>query len=193
MKLSTKDMTLIAVFTALTAIGAQLSLPTDPVPFTLQVLFCMYSGVLLGSKKGALSQILYVLIGLVGIPVFAGFKGGIQTAMSPTFGYLLGFIVCSYVVGKIIESFKEVNILKLALATISGLLVVYIIGVPYLYLILNKVVNSPITFSQAVKTGFSVFIIQDLIKCAIVSVTSLAIIPALKRSGYFKVKDKAVN
>lgn len=193
MKSNTRDMTLIAMFVALTAIGAQLSLPTEPAPFTLQVLFCMYSGVFLGSKKGAMSQILYVLIGLIGIPVFAGFKGGIQTAISPTFGYLLGFIVCSFVVGKITENFREINIFKLGLATVSGLLVVYVIGVPYLYLILNKVVNSPITFPQAIKAGFSVFIIQDLIKCAIVSVSSVAIIPALRKSGYIKIKDEAVN
>lgn len=193
MKLSTKDLTLISMFAALTAIGAQLSIPTQPVPFTLQILFCMYSGILLGSKRGAMSQILYVVLGLVGLPIFAGFKGGIQTAISPTFGYLLGFIVCSYVVGRITEGFKETNLFKLSLATISGLFVVYLIGVPYLYLILNKVVNSPITFSQAIKAGFSVFVIQDLIKCAIVAVTSLAIIPALKKAGLINLDVKVIN
>ncbi len=193
MKLSTRDMTLIAMFAALTAIGAQLSLPTDPVPFTLQILFCMYSGILLGSKKGAMSQILYVILGLVGLPIFAGFKGGLQMVVSPTFGYLLGFIVCSYVIGLITERLKEVNLLKLSLATVTGLFVVYLIGVPYLYLILNKVVNSPMTFPQTIKAGFSVFVVQDLIKCAIASVSSLAIIPALKRAGFLKLDNKAVN
>lgn len=193
MKLSTRDMTLIAMFAALTAIGAQLSLPTEPAPFTLQILFCMYSGILLGSKKGAMSQILYVTLGLVGLPIFAGFKGGIQMVVSPTFGYLLGFILCSYVIGLITERLKDVNLLKLSLATVTGLFVVYIVGVPYLYLILNKVVNSPMTFPQAIKAGFSVFIVQDLIKCGIVAVSSLAIIPALKRAGFLKLETKAVN
>lgn len=193
MKLSTKDLTLISMFTALTAVGAQLSIPTQPVPFTLQILFCMYSGILLGAKKGALSQILYVLLGLIGLPIFSGFKGGIQTVLSPTFGYLLGFIVCAYVIGKITERFKDITLFKLSLTTVSGLLVVYLVGVPYLYLILNNVVNSPITFSQAIATGFSVFIVQDLIKCAIVSVSSLAIIPALKRAGYVNLHTKDAN
>lgn len=193
MKLSTRDLTLISMFAALTAVGAQLSLPTQPVPFTLQILFCMYSGVLLGAKKAALSQILYVSLGLIGLPIFSGFKGGIQTILSPTFGYLLGFIVCAYVVGKITEQFKDINLFKLSLATVSGLLVVYLMGVPYLYLILNNVVNSPITFPQAITTGFSVFIIQDLIKCAIVSVSSLAIVPALKKAGYLNLHAKDVK
>lgn len=187
MNLSTKDLTLIAMFAALTAVGAQLSIPTQPVPFTLQILFSMYAGILLGAKKGALSQIIYVVLGLIGLPIFAGFSGGLQTVLSPTFGYLLGFIACAYVIGLITERFKDVNLFKLSLATVSGLFVVYLIGVPYLYLILNKVVNSPTTFTQAIAAGFSVFVIQDLIKCAIVAVSSLAIIPALKKAGYFKL------
>ena len=193
MKINTRDMVLIAMFAALTAIGAQLSIPTEPIPFTLQVLFCMYSGLLLGSKKGAFSQILYVLLGLAGLPIFAGGNGGPSIIISPTFGYLLGFIACAYVSGKIIENFKEVNILKIALATVSGLLVVYIVALPYLYLILTKVMNSPTTLNGIVKTGFLAFLGQDLVKCAIVSATSILIIPALRKLGYLEVKKEAVN
>lgn len=188
--MKTRNMILISMFAALTAIGAQISIPTKPVPFTLQVLFCIYSGILLGSKRGAMSQIVYVLLGLAGLPIFAEGKGGIAVAAGPTFGYLLGFIVCSYVAGKIMERFKEINLAKLILASVSGLLVVYIIGIPYLYLILNNVLNVPTTFGAAMKGGFYPFILQDLGICVIISVTSLKIVPILRKAGYLERDEK---
>lgn len=191
--MKTKDMVLIAMFTALTAIGAQLSIPLKPVPFTLQILFCMYSGILLGAKRGAISQIVYVLLGLMGLPIFAGAKGGPGMIMSPTFGYLLGFIACSFVVGLISERIKKKNIIKLLVATLSGLSVVYIIGVPYLYIILNYVLGVETTVTGAIKTGFVVFLAQDLIKCAIVAASSLVIIPILSRAGFIEQSKKIVN
>ncbi len=191
--MKTKDMVLIAMFTALTAIGAQLSIPLKPVPFTLQVLFCMYSGILLGAKRGAISQIVYVLLGLMGLPIFAGAKGGPGMIASPTFGYLLGFIACSFVVGLISERFKNKNLIKLLVATLSGLAVVYIIGVPYLYLILNYVLGVQTTLTGAIKTGFVVFLAQDLIKCVIVAGSSLVIIPILSRAGFIEQNKKIVN
>lgn len=191
--MKTKDMVLIAMFTALTAIGAQLSIPIKPVPFTLQVLFCMYSGILLGAKRGALSQIIYVALGLMGLPIFSGAKGGPGVIMSPTFGYLIGFIACSFVIGLISERFKSNNMIKLLGATLAGLSVVYIIGVPYLYLILNYVLGVSTTVSGAIKTGFLMSIAQDLIKCGIVAASSTAIIPILSRSGFINRIDKITN
>ena len=188
--MKTRDMILISMFAALTAIGAQIAIPTKPVPFTLQVLFCIYSGILLGSKRGAMSQIIYVLLGLAGLPIFAEGKGGIAVAAGPTFGYLIGFIVCSYVAGKIMERFKNINLPKLILASVSGLLVIYIIAVPYLYLILNNVLNIPTTFSTAMKGGFLPFIIQDLGICVLISITSLKIVPALRKAGYLERDEK---
>ena len=72
MKISAKELSLISMFTALTAIGAFISFPVGPVPITLQSLFVILSGLVLGSKLGALSQLVYILLGLVGIPIFAG-------------------------------------------------------------------------------------------------------------------------
>ena len=188
--MKTRNMILISMFAALTAIGAQISIPTKPVPFTLQVLFCIYSGILLGSKRGAMSQIVYVLLGLAGLPIFAEGKGGLSAIASPTFGYLIGFIVCSYVAGKIMERFKVINLSKLLLASVSGLLVVYIIGIAYLYLILNNVLNVATTFNGAMKLGFYPFILQDLAICVIISVTSLKLVPALRKAGYQERDEK---
>lgn len=185
MKLTTRDMILIALFAALTAIGGFLKIPTPVVPFTLQILFCAYAGAFLGSRKGMLSQLLYVLIGLAGIPIFTE-GGGFAYVFKPTFGYVLGFVLCAYIIGKIIETAKEIKFTRIFVASLSGLASVYVIGVPYLYFMINRVAEAPITFSAAIKIGLIPFIVQDLIKCIIVAITAVKIVPILIKSGYIK-------
>ncbi|SCG82806.1 putative biotin biosynthesis protein BioY [Proteiniborus sp. DW1] len=187
MKLKTRDMILIALFTALTAIGGFLKIPTPVVPFTLQVFFCVYAGIFLGSRKGMLSQLLYVLIGLGGVPVFTE-GGGFAYIFKPTFGYILGFILCAYITGKVTESFKELKFTNIFIASFVGLASVYVIGVPYLYLMINRVAETPITFSAAIKMGLVPFLVHDLIKCIIVTVTAAKILPVLGRLGYITKK-----
>ena len=87
----TRNMVLAALFAALTAIGAFLQIPTGTVPITLQFLFTALAGLLLGWKWGAISQLLYVGIGLLGLPVFTQ-GGGIGYVLQPSFGFLLGLI-----------------------------------------------------------------------------------------------------
>lgn len=188
MKITTKNMILTAFFAGLTAVGAVLvKIPIGPVPFTLQVLFTTLSGVILGAKLGALSQIVYVLMGLVGLPVFAGGIGGISHIFSPTFGYLIGFILGAYVIGKIVERQKEINFFTLFVATLAGLFVIYAVGFPYLYIILSKVNNLDVTFYGVLKSGVLVFIPGDLIKCLLTSLLGIKVIPILKREI---LKDK---
>ncbi len=187
--MKTKDMILVSMFTALTAIGAFISLPTQPVPFTLQSLFCIYSGILLGSKRGALSQVVYVLLGLAGAPIFAGGKGGISVISSPTFGFILGFILCSYVAWKITERFETISILKLLFATSCVTLALYAIGAPIFYLIFKTI--TPTTFNGAMKLAVYPFLPNDLIKIVLVSVTSFKVIPILRKAGYLSIaKEK---
>jgi biotin transport system substrate-specific component len=92
-----------ALFGALTAIGAFIVIPLQPVPITLQSLFTCLAGILLGSSVGAMSQIVYVLLGIIGLPVFAGGKAGIGVLLGPTGGYLLGFIAAALVIGQIVR------------------------------------------------------------------------------------------
>lgn len=187
MRSKTRDMILIALFAALTAIGGFLKIPTPVVPFTLQVLFCAYAGAFLGSRNGMLSQLLYVLIGLAGIPIFTE-GGGFSYVFKPTFGYILGFILCAYIIGKITETAKEIKFTRIFVASLSGLASVYAIGVPYLYFMINRVAEAPITFSAAIKMGLVPFIVQDLIKCVIVTVTAVKTLPILGRLGYVAKK-----
>ncbi|MGY0373787.1 biotin transporter BioY [Clostridium sp. JNZ J1-5] len=179
MKVRTKDMILVSFFTALTAVGAFIKIPLSPAPITLQFLFTALAGVMLGSRLGALSQIIYVLLGLAGVPVFTK-PGGLSYIFEPTFGYLIGFIVGAYVIGKISESIRDINFLKLFLASFLGVVVIYIIGVPYLYIILKHVANANITFSSAAKSGFLIFLPGDLLKCIITALIGTKVIPLIK-------------
>ncbi|HCD71273.1 MAG TPA: BioY family transporter, partial [Thermovirga lienii] len=88
MRFTPKTMVLAAMFAVLTTVGAYIRVPMPVVPFTLQTAFVLLAGVLLGSRIGALSQVLYIIIGLLGLPVFAGGAGGLQTVFRPTFGFL---------------------------------------------------------------------------------------------------------
>ena len=183
MKLKTKDMTLVSLFTALTIIGTLISIPIGPVPITLQLLFIILGAVVLGSKLGALSQVIYVALGLAGLPIFAGATGGVSKVISPTFGYLIGYIIAAFVIGKIIECSSEVTFFKIFIAGSIGIIVVYFIGVPYLYVILKIFMGKNISFLYAINIGLVLFIPGDLAKVIVVSFIGMKLIPKLKSAG----------
>ncbi|MCG4586216.1 biotin transporter BioY, partial [Anaerosalibacter bizertensis] len=177
MKISTRDMVLVSLFTALTAIGAFLSIPLGNVPISLQSLFTILSGLILGAKLGSLSQLIYVILGLAGVKIFAGFSGGPQSIFSPSFGFLIGFIFASYIVGFISHRNKDFTFKKMFLATLAGTLVIYAFGVPYMYFILNNVLVKEISFITALKTGCIIFLPGDILKCFVSSYVATKIVP----------------
>lgn len=183
MKISIRQMILVALFAALTAIGAFIQIPLGTVPVTMQFLFTALAGVMLGAKLGAMSQFIYVLIGLVGVPVFAGGTGGFEVVYKPSFGYLIGFIIGAYVIGKIAESKEKPGFMILFIAAIAGIAVIYTVGVPYLYFIMKNVIGKNITFMTALKAGMIIFIPGDMIKCLIAAVLGTKVIPAVSREG----------
>ena len=97
----------IAGFAIATAVGARVEIPHQPVPYTLQTFFVLLAGALLGKRNGAVSQFLYLSMGLVGLPVFSAGGFGLAKILGPTGGYLLSFPVASFVVGYLVESRKE--------------------------------------------------------------------------------------
>ncbi len=125
-----KDITISAVFAVLTAIGSWISLPLPitPVPFTMQVLFVLLSGAILGGRLGALAQMIYLLLGLVGLPVFAGGNAGPSVLIGPTGGYLFGFVFAAYLTGRIAQSKRSSHLSWMIFATLSGLLLIYALG-----------------------------------------------------------------
>ena len=120
------------MFAALTAIGAYVSVPIGHVPITLQSMFVLMSGVILGSKRGAISQIVYMVVGLIGLPVFAGGRGGIATIMTPSFGFIFGFVAMAYISGYLYE--RGVNVW---ISSFVATIVLYLVGLPYMAFILN--------------------------------------------------------
>ena len=129
MQLRSIDMLTTATFSVLTAVGALVFLPLYPVPITLQTLFTYLSGAVLGPWLGALSQIIYILLGGIGLPVFAGGKAGFGTLIGPTGGYLLGFIAASFVVGRTADLRKRPSAIRIATSFILGTGVIYACGV----------------------------------------------------------------
>ncbi|TCU77357.1 biotin transporter BioY [Tissierella praeacuta] len=183
MKISTKEMTLAAMFTGLTAMGAFISIPLGEVPITLQTLFVILSGLILGPKLGALSQIVYTILGLVGIPIFAGFSGGFQTVMKPSFGFIIGFIFAAYIVGKISHHGNELSQKKIWIASLVGSIVIYLFGLPYMYYILNMVMGKGLSFQTIIKIGCIIFLPGDFIKFIISSIIAIKILPILNKKG----------
>jgi len=157
-KTNIRQMTLISLFAALTAMGAFISIPLYPVPLTLQTLFTLLAAMTLGSVMATSSQIIYVMLGVIGLPVFAGFKAGIGILFGPTGGFLFGFIISACVIGKIIEAKKEKNIFYYLLAGLIGTLIIYIIGITQLSLVTG------IGVKKALMVGMFPFLPGDILK-----------------------------
>lgn len=130
--LSLRGMVYAAMFGATTAIGAYIVIPLPLVPITMQTFFVSLAAALLGGTLGALSQVVYVLLGVIGLPVFAGGKAGFGVLMGPTGGYLAGFIVGAYIIGKLIEMKEKPGFLWMAFAMLIGHVALYVLGVAQL-------------------------------------------------------------
>ncbi len=164
---SRHTLALIPVFAALTAAGAFIKLPVAPVPITMQNLFVVMSGMMLGPRAGAISQVIYIIIGIMGIPVFSG-GGGPGYVLSPTFGYLVGFIAASAVSGYVTEG-KPFSVRNVLAGSVAGMLTIYLIGMPYLACYLKIVMKKPDAFWIAAKTGMMLFLPGDALKCAVLA------------------------
>lgn len=138
----TRSMILCGLFAALTAVGAFIRIPMPLFDYiTLQTLVVLLAGLLLGAKQGALSLLVYLLVGLSGIPIFAA-GGGVGYVLRPSFGFLLGFIAAAWVVGRLTEKRSNLPWTSLFLAGLAGLATLYAIGLVYKYAILNFYMGS---------------------------------------------------
>ncbi len=120
----------IGSFIAFTALGAfvRIPLPFTPVPITLQTFFVLLAGALLGKRLGTLSQLGYVFLGSLGLPIFAGATGGLIPLFGPTGGYLLGFILAAYIIGKVLSIREKASFGWVVLAMAIGSLIIYLLG-----------------------------------------------------------------
>ncbi len=183
MRFKTKDMILISLFAALTAIGTFIRIPMQPVPFSLQTVFVMYSGLILGGRRAFAAMAVYILVGLLGAPIFANGASGPGYVLSPSFGYLLGFMLAAYVIGKLSEKVEKLTIVKASAILVFGTVLIYLIGLPYLYMVITFVLGKDIGFSGTLAAGLIPFMLPDLIKLFVVASTTVYVMPILKRSS----------
>ena len=169
---NTRKLVYTALLAALTAAGAFMRIPMGYSSVTLQYLFTAMAGLLLGRKWGALSQLIYVCLGLVGLPIFT-MGGGFGYVFQPTFGFLLGLIPSAFVIGKMAK--RPLTFWGTALAMLAGLAVLYAIGVPYMALIANAYLGKGLTFWQVIKNGMLIYLPGDLLKIALGSFLCVAI------------------
>ncbi|WP_172856659.1 biotin transporter BioY [Thermoanaerobacterium sp. RBIITD] len=175
--LSLREMILAAFFAALTFIMGFISipLPFSPVPITGQTFALMLTGSLLNPITAFFSMVVYLLLGAIGIPVFAGLHGGIGVLLGPTGGYLFAMPIAALIMSLLIRKIK-LNYLKLILINIfGGILVVYAIGIPQLAYVAG------IGLKKALLVGAVPYLIGDFIKVLIASYLALKLRPILNR------------
>jgi len=164
----TRELAYAAVFTALIAASTFITrfLPAAVVPYSLQTLLVFLAGGVLGRRMAPLSMMAYILLGLVGIPIFASPPyGGPGYFLSPTFGFLIGFVLTAWMVGFCLERWGN-TLIAHVLSIVAGIAVMYLIGLPYLYAILNFYLGKGVDVGYVVKIGFLPFIGLDLIKAS---------------------------
>ncbi len=175
-RLSTKELALAGIFAAM-ASGAALMVRFGTaalVPFSLLPFVAMLSGLVLGSRTGAAAMVVYVLLGLLGLPVFAKPPfGGLAYVLQPTFGFLIGFILCAYVGGRLVErkavTKGEVRLVDYGQGALAGLALLYAVGLTYLYLILNFYLHRPSGVVDVLKIAFIPYVGLDLLKALVVA------------------------
>ncbi|MDO9546958.1 MAG: biotin transporter BioY [Pelolinea sp.] len=152
------DLVLIITGSVFVAVCAQLAvyLPFSPVPITAQTLAVLLCGIILGSRRGAWSMVLYLLEGVFGLPVFAGGMGGLAVLFGPTAGYLIGFIPAAFLVGTLAEKGFDRHWYSTLIAFTLGQMVIYFFGVSRLV--------SFFSFQQALRIGVYPFLIGDAVK-----------------------------
>lgn len=162
-----RGMVYAAMFGAATAAGAWLIVPLPPVPVTLQTFFMALAATLLGPRLGAMSQGVYVLLGIMGLPVFSGGKAGLGVLLGPTGGYLVGFVAGAWLIGMLLRGGGRPGPFRIAPAVMAGYLLVYALGVSGLCLVAR------LSLVEAVSVGVLPFLLGDALKVAAVTVLTV--------------------
>lgn len=161
----TRDIVYMSVFTAMISICSWISIPAS-IPFTLQTMGVFTTVGLLGGKRGTLTVLIYILLGAIGIPVFAGFTGGVSVLLGTTGGYIMGFLLSALLMWGI-ETIMGRNQIVLAFSMIAGLIVCYVFGTAWFMMIYTQH-SGVIGLSTVLGLCVIPFIIPDLIKIGVV-------------------------
>ena len=173
-------MTRVALMAAFTAVAAQITIPLEPVPFTLQVLAVVLTGFLLGPRYGALAMGIYLLVGAVGVPVFSGFRGGLGVVFGDTGGYLLAYPLAAALAGLAAGATASAPRRRALVVGFlwgsAALAVIYALGATWLAVLAGL---SP---GAALAAGVLPFVVFDLIKIGLATLVAVAVAPAIATS-----------
>jgi len=164
----------VAGFSLLTALAAQIEVPTRPVPFTLQTLAVVLAGAVLGPRKGAMSMLAYLALGAIGLPVFSSGGFGIATLLGPTGGFLLTFPAAAALVGVLAPRTRRTWTIALAMA--CGMALISVGG------ILQLRATTGMSWAETLATGFFLFSVWDAVKLAAATAIFKAVRPAAPKS-----------
>lgn len=183
-KQKTLDLTLCGFFAALIAIGAfiRVEIPVEPyaMHFTMQWFVVLMAGLLLGRKRASMSVCVYLIIGLVGVPVFAS-GGGPAYLIRPTFGFLLGFALAAYIMGAMMEKKSKASFVWMLLSSIAGLFAYYGVGMVYFYFISNYVISMPVVWKVVLINCCLLTIFPDAILCVLAALVCNRLKPVFQK------------
>ncbi len=178
--MKTRNMIITSLFAALICIAAYIviPLPFSPVPITLQTLFVMMAGLLLPFEYAGLTVVIYLLLGIVGLPVFSGGASGIGSIVGPTGGYLIGFLVGSMVISMLVKSSKNKFAISFVSAIVGGIVVVYAFGVIWLAW------KTDMGIQKAFVVGALPFLLGDFVKAFVATFVAVPLNKFFEQTGY---------
>lgn len=164
---SIRSLCQIALFAAIIAVCSQIQIPLT-VPFTMQT-FAVFSALaILGGKNGTISILIYIALGAIGVPVFAGFSGGLAVILGSTGGYIIGFIFTALIVGFVSDKFKG-KLIPLIISMVIGILVCYAFGTAWFAVVYNRA-NEPASLATILGWCVTPFLIPDAVKIVIAAI-----------------------
>ncbi|AMB95254.1 biotin transporter BioY [Aerococcus urinae] len=179
--MKTKEITRIALMIALLVIASQLTIPIGIVPFTLQTFAVNLIALFLKPKEAFLTTLLYLLGGLIGLPFFAGFHGGFQSVLTPSFGFIIGFLAAASLVSTYLAKQVNPGPKEYLVALVINYLVTNSIGFVYMAFILNSYMGKGLSIGGLLAIGITPFILAEILKSALAFVLALRLRPLLKR------------
>ncbi len=169
---------MISLFTALIIVGAFIKIQLPICPITLQVVFTTMAGVLLGGKKGAAAVGVYIILGLIGLPVFTG-GGGVGYVLQPTFGYIIGFMLGAYITGTIAHN-GEPTVKRLLIGCLAGLILIFAMGIVYCWAINRFWLGSSVRTWKLLSICL-LPLPADVLICVLIAFLGHRLIPIMKR------------
>lgn len=165
MKIS--DLTRVSLLLALLIISSQFAIPIGPVAISLQTLIVLIIGLILPTNQAVLTTILYLLVGLIGLPVFTQAMGGPYSVLLPSFGFILSFIPAVWVISRIRSLKSRDKTRNYIVAVLLGNIIIYLIGITYMSLIFTFYLDNEMSFSRILSIGMLPFIPGDIVKSVI--------------------------